>query len=72
MVGSILPTRRGGPGSIPGGVRNFNYILVLGACPVFSLILSGRGALVYLSSVLVPSLLLMGGSSGDVSENPVT
>ena len=61
----------GGPGSIPGGVRNFNFYpgtgcvlcvlsdVVSGGDPDIVLTTySGRPAIVYLSSVMVHSLLL--------------
>ena len=64
----------GEPGSIPGGVRNFNfypgtmcvYFVCVLSCVVngdgpgiVRTIYSGRPAFVYLSSVLVQSLLLL-------------
>ena len=73
VVGRVPAFQPGGPGSIPGGVRNFNFCPGIGcvsflcvlSCVVFSggpdIVLtthSGRSALVYLSSVLVQRLLL--------------
>ena len=68
MVGRVRAFQPGGPGSIPGGVRNVNSYLGIGcvsfACvvsgdgPDIVLTRSGRPALMYLSSVLVHSLLL--------------
>ena len=73
VVGRVPAFQPGGPGSIPGGVRNFNlcpgivcvsFVCVL-SCIVFGggpdIVLtthSGRPAHVYLSSVLVQKLLL--------------
>ena len=72
VVGRVPAFQPGGPGSIPGWVRNFNLswdwvcVLCVLSCVVFGggpdLVLtthSGRPALVYLSSVLVHSLLLI-------------
>ena len=73
VIGGIPAIRPGGPGSIPGGVRNFNFYpgtrcvsfvcvlssIVSGGGPDIVLTThSGRPVLVYLSSVLVHSLLL--------------
>ena len=72
MVGRVPAFQPGGPGSIPSGVRNFNFRPGIGcvsfvfmSCVVFGggpdIVLtthSGRLALVYLSSVLVQRLLL--------------
>ena len=73
MAWSVVPAfQSGGPGPIPGGVRNFNFVLGLGvsfvcvlSCVVFGggpdIVLttqSGRPAFVYLSSVLDQRLLL--------------
>ena len=73
VVGSVPAFQPGGPGSIRGGVRNFNSCPGIG-CVSFACVLScavfcggpdimltthsGRPALVYLSSVLVQRLLL--------------
>ena len=73
VVGRVPAFQPGGPGSIPGGVRNFNFCTWIG-CVSFVCVLpravscegpdivlathSGRPALVYLSSVLVKRLLL--------------
>ena len=73
MVGRVPAFQPDGPGSIPGGVRNFkicpgigcvSFVCVL-SCVVFGrgpgIVLtthSGRPGLVYLSSVLVQRLLL--------------
>ena len=73
MIGRVPAFQPDGPGSIPGGVRNFNsypgigcvsFVCVL-SCVVFGggpdIVLtthSGRPALVYLSSVLVHRQLL--------------
>ena len=74
VVGRVPAFQPGGPCSIPGGVRNFNFCLGIGSvsfvcvlsCFVFGggpdivlTTLSGRPALVYLSSVLVQKLLLL-------------
>ena len=74
MVGRVpcLPTRRDGPGSIPGGIKNFNFCPGIG-CVSFVCVLScvvsdggpnivltthsGKPALVYFSA-LVRRLLL--------------
>ena len=72
MVGRATAFQPGGPGSIPGGVKNFNFCPGIGCvsfvftiCVVFGggpdIMLtthSGRPALVYLFSVLVQRLLL--------------
>ena len=73
VVGRVSAFQPGCPGSIPGGVRNFNFCPGIGcvsfvcvlSCVVFGggpdIVLtthSGRPALVYLSSVLVQRLLL--------------
>ena len=73
VVGRVPAFQPGGPGSIPGGVRNFNFCPEIGcvsfvsvlSCVVFGggpdTVLtthSGRPALVYLSSVLAQRLLL--------------
>ena len=73
VVGRVPASQSGGPGSIPGGVRNFNFRPGIGcvsfvcvlSCVVFGggpdIVLtthSGRPALVYLSSVLAQRLLL--------------
>ena len=73
MVGRVPAFQTGGPGLIPGRVRNFNLCSGIGcvsflcilSCVVFGggpdIVLtthSGRPALVYLSSVLVQRLLL--------------
>ena len=69
MVVRVPAFQPGGPGSIPGGVRNFNFCPGVGCvsfvCVVFGggpeIVLntySGRPAHVYLSSVLVQRLLL--------------
>ena len=69
VVGRVPAFQPGGPGSIPGGVRNFNFCPGIGCvsfvCVVFdrgpAIVLtthSGRPALVYLSSVLAQRLLL--------------
>ena len=71
LVSRVLALKPGGPGSIPGRVRNFNlswdwvWVLCVMFCVVFGggpdIVLtshSGRSALVYLSSVLVQRLLL--------------
>ena len=59
MVGRVHAFQPGGPGSIPGGVRNFNFCVVFGGGPDIVLTThSGRPALVYLSSFLVQKLLL--------------
>ena len=66
VVGRVPAFQPGGPGSIPGGVRNFNFCPGIG-CVSFVCILScvvfGGGPdivlpLLYLSSVLVQRLLL--------------
>ena len=73
VIGSVPAFQPGSPGSIPGGVRNFNLCPGIG-CVSFVCVLScvvigggpdivltthsGRPALVYLSSVLVKILLL--------------
>ena len=71
MVGRVSAFQTGGPGSIPSGVRNFNFYLGTG-CVLYvqSCVFSGGGhdivlstlsrrlTLVYLPSVLVHSLLL--------------
>ena len=69
LVGRIPAIEPGGPGSIPGGVRDFNFYPGTGCvsfafCPVLSgggpdILLttdSGRPALLYISRVLVQSL----------------
>ena len=73
MVGRVPAFQPGGPGSISGGVRNFSFYpgtgCVLFVCILFCVVSGGgpdivlithpgRPALVYLSSVLVHSLLL--------------
>ena len=73
MVGKVPAIQLGDPGSILGGVRNFNFYPGTGCvCPLFvfcpvlydggpDIVLttrSGRSAVVFLSSVLVHSLLL--------------
>ena len=73
MVGRVPAFQPGGPGSIPGGVKNFNFCPGIG-CVSFVCVLScvvcgggpdivltshsGRPALMYLSSVLAQRLLL--------------
>ena len=77
-VGRVPAFQPGGPGSIPGGVRNFNFrpwdwvcvlcvlsFVVSGGGPDIVLTThSGRPALVYLSSVLIQRLLLPLQASG--------
>ena len=71
MVGRDPAFQLGGPGSIPGGVRNFNFcpgigcvlcvLLCVVSCVGPDIVLtthSGRPALVYMSSVMVQRLLL--------------
>ena len=74
MVGRVPAFQHGGPGSLPGGVRNFNFCPGIG-CVSFVCVLScvvsgagpdivltthsGRPAVVYLSSVLAQRLLLL-------------
>ena len=67
MVGIVPAFQPGGPVSIPGGVRNFNFcpgiecvsFIVFGGGPdIVPTTYSGRPALVYLSSVPVQSLFL--------------
>ena len=73
VVGRVSAFQPGGPGSIPGVVRNFNFCPGIGCvsfvcvlpCVVFvggpDIVLTtnlGRPALAYLSSVLVQRLLL--------------
>ena len=73
VVGRVPAFQTGGPGSIPGEVRNFNFCPGIGSvsfvcvlsCVIFGggpdIVLtthSGRSALVYLSTVLVQRLLL--------------
>ena len=73
VVGRVPAFQPGGPGTIPGGVRNFNFCPGIGCvpfvCVLFRVVFgggldivltthSGRPALVYLSSVLVQRLLL--------------
>ena len=73
MVGRVPAFQPGGPGSIPGGARNFNFYPGIGYVSficVLSCVVSGGGpdivltthsgrpAHVYMSSVLVQRLLL--------------
>ena len=73
VVGRVPAFQPGGPGLIPGGVRNFNFCPGIGcvsfvcviSCVVFGgspdIVLTahaGRPALVYLSSVLVQRMWL--------------
>ena len=64
MVGEIRAFQQGGPGFIPGRVRNFNLYpgtgcvscgVSGGSHDILLTIGSGRSALMYLSSVLVHS-----------------
>ena len=73
VAGTVPAFQPGGPGSTPGGARNFNFYPAIG-CSSFVCVLScvvfgggpdivptthsGRSALLYLSSVLVKRLLL--------------
>ena len=71
MVGRVPAFQPGGPDSIPGGVKNFNFYLGTRYMPFFLVLSgvvssdgpdialathSGRPALVYLSGVLVHRL----------------
>ena len=67
VVGRVSAFQPDGPGSIPGGVRNFNFyagtrcvsfVVSDGGLNIVLSTLAERSALVYLSSVLVNSLLL--------------
>ena len=65
MIGRFPAFQPGGPGSIPGGIRNLGVCLSVLSCVLLNggpdIVLttrSGRPALVYLPSVLLQRLLL--------------